>query len=122
MGDGCMMEGISHEAASLAGTWGLEKLVAFWDDNHISIDGDTQGWFTDDTPARFEAYGWNVIRDVDGHEAASIKAAIEQELQSQDTPTMLSCRTTIGFGSPPKAGQEPAPGAPPGKETRKTVV
>src|SRR5690606_38773279 len=73
MGDGCLMEGISHEAASLAGTWGLGKLVAFWDDNHISIDGDTAGWFTDDTPARFEAYGWRVIRDVDGHDADSIK-------------------------------------------------
>ncbi|MDG6348490.1 transketolase [Luteimonas sp. 8-5] len=116
MGDGCMMEGISHEAASLAGTWGLHKLVAFWDDNHISIDGDTQGWFTDDTPARFEAYGWNVIRDVDGHDAESIKAAIEQALQCQDRPTLLCCRTTIGFGSPHKAGKESAHGAPLGKD------
>ena len=116
MGDGCMMEGISHEAASLAGTWGLHKLVAFWDDNHISIDGDTQGWFTDDTPARFEAYGWNVVRDVDGHDADSIKAAIEQALQCQDKPTLLCCRTTIGFGSPHKAGKESAHGAPLGKD------
>src|SRR5690606_14768139 len=97
MGDGCMMEGISHEAASLAGTWGLDKLVAFWDDNHISIDGDVAGWFTDDTPARFEAYGWNVIRDVDGHDADSIKAAIERAMQSADRPTLVCCRTTIGF-------------------------
>ena len=116
MGDGCMMEGISHEAASLAGTWGLHKLVAFWDDNHISIDGDTQGWFTDDTPARFEAYGWNVLRDVDGHDADSIKAAIEQALQCHDKPTLLCCRTTIGFGSPHKAGKESAHGAPLGKD------
>jgi transketolase len=116
MGDGCMMEGISHEAASLAGTWGLEKLVAFWDDNHISIDGDVEGWFTDDTPARFEAYGWNVIRDVDGHDADAIKAAIEQALQSQDKPTLVCCRTTIGFGSPAKAGKESSHGAPLGKD------
>src|SRR5690606_14947996 len=116
MGDGCMMEGISHEAASLAGTWGLDKLVAFWDDNHISIDGDVAGWFTDDTPARFEAYGWNVIRDVDGHDADSIKAAIERAMQSADRPTLVCCRTTIGFGSPNKAGKESSHGAPLGKD------
>jgi transketolase len=116
LGDGCLMEGISHEAASLAGTWGLHKLVAFWDDNHISIDGDVAGWFTDDTPARFEAYGWNVIRDVDGHDADAIKAAIEQALQSQDKPTLVCCRTTIGFGSPGKAGKESSHGAPLGKD------
>jgi len=116
MGDGCMMEGISHEAASLAGTWGLEKLVAFWDDNRISIDGDVEGWFTDDTPARFEAYGWNVIRDVDGHDADSIKAAIEEAMRSQDKPTLVCCRTTIGFGSPNKAGKESSHGAPLGKD------
>ncbi|MGN6113297.1 MAG: transketolase [Luteimonas sp.] len=116
MGDGCLMEGISHEAASLAGTWGLGKLVAFWDDNRISIDGDVAGWFTDDTPARFEAYGWNVIRDVDGHDADAIKAAIEQALQSQDKPTLVCCRTTIGFGSPGKAGKESSHGAPLGKD------
>ena len=116
MGDGCLMEGISHEAASLAGTWGLEKLVAFWDDNHISIDGNVEGWFTDDTPARFEAYGWQVIRDVDGHDADAIKAAIEQAMRSQGKPTLLCCRTTIGFGSPNKAGKESSHGAPLGKD------
>jgi transketolase len=116
MGDGCLMEGISHEAASLAGTWGLEKLVAFWDDNRISIDGNVEGWFTDDTPARFEAYGWNVIRDVDGHDADAIKAAIDAAMQSQGKPTLVCCRTTIGFGSPHKAGKESAHGAPLGKD------
>ena len=116
MGDGCLMEGISHEAASLAGTWGLGKLVAFWDDNKISIDGNTDGWFTDDTPARFEAYGWNVVRGVDGHDAASIKDAIEQALTSTDRPTLICCRTTIGFGSPAKAGKESSHGAPLGKD------
>ena len=116
MGDGCLMEGISHEAASLAGTWGLSKLVAFWDDNHISIDGNVEGWFTDDTPARFEAYGWNVIRGVDGHDSAAIKAAIESALQSQDKPTLVCCRTTIGFGSPNKAGKESSHGAALGKD------
>ena len=116
MGDGCLMEGISHEAASLAGTWGLNKLVAFWDDNHISIDGDVQGWFTDDTPARFEAYGWNVIRGVDGHDAVEIKTAIETALKSGDKPTLICCRTTIGFGSPHKAGKESSHGSPLGKD------
>src|SRR3546814_6400459 len=98
MGDGCMLEAISHEAASLAGTLGLGKLVAFWDDNHISIDGEVEGWFTDDTPARFEAYGWRVIRDVDGHDADSVKAAIEKAIAADDKPVLLCCRTTIGFG------------------------
>ncbi|HET8818711.1 MAG TPA: transketolase [Xanthomonadaceae bacterium] len=116
MGDGCLMEGISHEAASLAGTWGLHKLVAFWDDNHISIDGDTAGWFTDDTPARFEAYGWNVIRGVDGHDADAIRAAIESALTEGDRPTLVCCRTTIGYGSPNKAGKESSHGAPLGAE------
>jgi len=116
MGDGCLMEGISHEAASLAGTWGLNKLVAFWDDNRISIDGNVQGWFTDDTPARFEAYGWNVVRGVDGHDAEQIKRAIETALASQDKPTLICCRTTIGFGSPGKAGKESSHGAPLGKD------
>jgi transketolase len=116
LGDGCLMEGISHEAASLAGTWGLHKLVAFWDDNHISIDGDVQGWFTDDTPARFEAYGWNVIRGVDGHDATEIKTAIETALESSGKPTLICCRTTIGFGSPNKAGKESSHGAPLGKD------
>ena len=116
MGDGCLMEGISHEAASLAGTWGLGKLVAFWDDNKISIDGNTDGWFTDDTPKRFEAYGWNVIRGVDGHDAVEIKTAIETALKSSDKPTLICCRTTIGFGSPAKAGKESSHGAPLGKD------
>ena len=116
LGDGCLMEGISHEAASLAGTWGLHKLVAFWDDNHISIDGDTDGWFTDDTPKRFEAYGWNVVRGVDGHDPVEIRTAIETALKSSDKPTLVCCRTTIGFGSPNKAGKESSHGAPLGKD------
>lgn len=116
MGDGCLMEGISHEAASLAGTWGLGKLVAFWDDNKISIDGNTDGWFTDDTPARFEAYGWRVIRNVNGQDATEIKTAIDTALSHDDKPTLICCRTTIGFGSPGKAGKESSHGAPLGKD------
>ncbi|ALN84355.1 transketolase [Lysobacter capsici] len=116
MGDGCLMEGISHEAASLAGTWGLHKLVAFWDDNKISIDGNTDGWFTDDTPARFEAYGWRVIRNVDGQDAVEIKTAIDTALKHSDKPTLICCRTAIGFGSPNKAGKESSHGAPLGKD------
>lgn len=125
MGDGCLMEGVSHEAASLAGTWGLNKLVCFWDDNRISIDGNTEGWFTDDTAARFESYGWNVIRGVDGHDAASIKSAIDAALGQFDKPTLVCCRTTIGFGSPAKAGKESSHGAPLGGDeltaTRKAL-
>ncbi|MCD7097606.1 transketolase [Stenotrophomonas sp. MMGLT7] len=125
LGDGCLMEGISHEAASLAGTWGLGKLVCFWDDNRISIDGDTAGWFSDNTPERFEAYGWQVIRDVDGHDADAIKAAIEVAVAEDGRPTLLCCRTTIGFGSPAKAGKESSHGAPLGKDeleaTRKAL-
>ncbi|QQQ00335.1 transketolase [Lysobacter enzymogenes] len=116
MGDGCLMEGISHEVASLAGTWGLGKLVAFWDDNKISIDGNTDGWFTDDTAARFEAYGWRVIRKVNGHDPVEIKTAIETALKHDDKPTLICCRTTIGFGSPAKAGKESSHGAPLGKD------
>ncbi len=116
MGDGCMMEGISHEAASLAGTWKLNKLVAFWDDNHISIDGDTQGWFTDDTPARFEAYGWKVIRGVNGQDPVEIETAIQTALAVSNKPVLICCRTTIGFGSPHKAGKESSHGAPLGKD------
>jgi transketolase len=116
MGDGCLMEGISHEAASLAGTWSLSKLVAFWDDNRISIDGDTAGWFTDDTPARFEAYGWHVVRDVDGHDPDAIKAAIDTALAQREKPTLLCCRTVIGYGAPNKAGKESSHGAALGKD------
>src|SRR5262249_15740143 len=103
LGDGCMMEGISHEVCSLAGTLQLNKLIAFFDDNGISIDGNVKGWSADDTPARFEAYGWNVVRAVDGHDTAAVTAAIETALQS-DRPTLLCCRTLIGWGSPNKAG------------------
>ncbi|MBY4597882.1 transketolase [bacterium BD-1] len=116
LGDGCLMEGVSHEAASLAGTWGLGKLIAFWDDNHISIDGDTAGWFTDDTPARFEAYGWQVIRNVDGHDPQEIIQAIKTAQAETGKPTLICCRTTIGFGSPGKAGKESSHGAPLGKD------
>ncbi|HYM85991.1 MAG TPA: transketolase [Pseudoxanthomonas sp.] len=116
MGDGCLMEGISHEAASLAGTWGLGKLVAFWDDNKISIDGNTDGWFTDNTPARFEAYGWQVIRNVNGQDAVEIKTAIDTALKASDKPTLICCRTTIGFGAPNKGGKESSHGAPLGKD------
>ncbi len=116
MGDGCLMEGVSHEAASLAGTWGLGKLICFWDDNHISIDGNTDGWFTDDTPARFEAYGWQVIRGVDGHDADAIAAAVEAAKAETGKPTLICCRTVIGFGSPNKAGKESSHGAPLGKD------
>lgn len=116
MGDGCLMEGISHEAASLAGTWGLGKLVAFWDDNKISIDGNTDGWFTDDTPARFEAYGWRVIRNVNGHDPVEIKTAIDTAMSKDDKPTLICCRTEIGHGSPNKGGKESAHGAPLGAD------
>jgi len=116
MGDGCMMEGISHEACSLAGTLGLGKLIAFWDDNGISIDGHVEGWFTDDTPKRFEAYGWHVIADVDGHDPAALQKAIDTAKAMTDKPTMICCKTTIGFGSPNKAGSHACHGAPLGEE------
>ena len=116
MGDGCLMEGISHEVASLAGTWGLGKLVAFWDDNRISIDGSTEGWFTDDTAARFEAYGWQVIRKVDGHDPQEISQAIRTAQAETGKPTLICCRTTIGWGAPTKAGKESCHGAPLGKD------
>ena len=119
-GDGCLMEGISHEACSLAGTLRLSKLVAFWDDNGISIDGHVQGWFTDDTPKRFEAYGWNVISNVDGHDAAQIDAAIraahEQATLPDGRPTLICCRTVIGQGAPTKAGSHDVHGAPLGAQ------
>ena len=116
LGDGCLMEGISHEAASLAGTWGLGKLVCFWDDNRISIDGNTEGWFSDDTPARFEAYGWQVIRHVDGHDPFEINQAIRTALAETGKPTLICCRTVIGYGSPNKQGRESVHGAPLGKD------
>ncbi|XLY88643.1 transketolase [Ectopseudomonas mendocina] len=116
LGDGCMMEGISHEVCSLAGTLGLGKLIAFYDDNGISIDGEVEGWFTDDTPKRFEAYGWQVIRNVDGHDAEEIKMAIETARKSVGQPTLICCKTTIGFGSPNKQGKEECHGAPLGND------
>ena len=116
LGDGCMMEGISHEVCSLAGTLGLGKLIAFYDDNGISIDGEVEGWFTDDTPKRFEAYGWQVIRNVDGHDAEEIKMAIDTARKSVDQPTLICCKTTIGFGSPNKQGKEECHGAPLGND------
>ncbi len=116
LGDGCLMEGVSHEACSLAGTLGLGKLIAFWDDNGISIDGEVQGWFTDDTPARFTAYNWQVIRDVDGHDPEEIKQAIETAQAETDRPTLICCRTIIGFGSPNKQGTSATHGAPLGAE------
>ncbi|MDR7331247.1 transketolase [Roseateles asaccharophilus] len=111
-GDGCLMEGISHEACSLAGTWGLGKLVVIYDDNGISIDGHVEGWFNDDTPARFEAYGWRVIRDVDGHDFAAIAAALDTATQDVGKPTLICARTVIGKGSPNKAGGHDVHGAP----------
>ncbi|OZB73961.1 MAG: transketolase [Halothiobacillus sp. 14-55-98] len=111
LGDGCMMEGISHEACSLAGTLGLGKLIAFYDDNGISIDGHVEGWFTDDTPARFEAYGWHVVRDVDGHDAEAIDAAIREARSVNDKPTMICTKTVIGFGAPNLCGTHDCHGA-----------
>ena len=112
LGDGCLMEGISHEACSLAGTWGLGKLVAFYDDNNISIDGHVQGWFTDDTPKRFEAYGWQVIRDVQGHDPVAIEAAIQQAKANTAQPTLICCKTIIGAGAPNKQDSHDVHGAP----------
>ncbi len=112
LGDGCLMEGISHEASSLAGTLGLGKLIALYDDNHISIDGDVAGWFTDNTPARFRAYGWQVIEDINGHDPVAVGAAIELARANTTQPSLLCCRTVIGFGSPNKAGKSSAHGAP----------
>ncbi len=116
VGDGCLMEGISHEAASLAGTLKLGKLIAFYDDNGISIDGEVRGWFTDDTPKRFEAYGWEVLRDVDGHNPEAIKAAIVSAGLDPGRPTLICCKTIIGFGAPRKQGKESAHGSALGKE------
>lgn len=116
LGDGCLMEGISHEACSLAGTLGLGKLIAFWDDNGISIDGDVTGWFSDDTPARFESYGWQVTRDVDGHDADSISNAIQRARSDNARPSLICCKTVIGWGSPNKQGSDSVHGAALGKD------
>jgi len=115
-GDGCLMEGISHEACSLAGTWQLGKLICFYDDNGISIDGEVKGWFTDDTPARFRAYGWQVIEAVDGHDSAALGAAIASAKAEQTRPTLICCKTRIGFGSPNKEGTAASHGAPLGED------
>ncbi|HFG1573744.1 TPA: transketolase [Vibrio cholerae] len=121
MGDGCLMEGISHEACSLAGTLCLGKLIAFWDDNGISIDGHVEGWFSDDTPKRFEAYGWHVIPAVDGHDADAINAAIEAAKAETSRPTLICTKTIIGFGSPNKAGSHDCHGAPLGNDEIKAA-
>ncbi|WP_105605496.1 transketolase [Cronobacter sakazakii] len=116
MGDGCLMEGLSHEVCSLAGTLGLGKLIGFYDHNGISIDGETEGWFTDDTAKRFEAYHWHVVHEIDGHDPEAIKRAIEEAKQVTDKPSLIICRTVIGFGSPNKAGKEESHGAALGEE------
>ena len=116
LGDGCLMEGISHEACSLAGTWGLGKLIAFWDDNGISIDGHVEGWFSDDTPKRFEAYGWHVVRDVDGHDPDAIAKAIHEARAVNDRPSLICCKTVIGYGAPNLCGSHDCHGAPLGPE------
>lgn len=116
LGDGCLMEGISHEVCSLAGTWKLNRLIAFWDDNGISIDGNVENWFTDNTPERFRAYGWHVIADVDGHDSKAIETAILQAKAVSDKPTLICCKTTIGFGAPNARGHAKCHGAPLGTE------
>lgn len=125
LGDGCLMEGISHEACSLAGTLGLGKLIALYDDNNISIDGEVDGWFTDNTPQRFKAYGWHVIEAVDGHDAVAVDAAIKAAKDNSEQPTLICCKTTIGAGAPNKAGSHETHGAPLGKDeiaaTRKAL-
>ncbi|HSN71112.1 MAG TPA: transketolase, partial [Steroidobacteraceae bacterium] len=112
LGDGCLMEGVSHEACSLAGTLGLGKLICFYDDNGISIDGEVDGWFTDDTPRRFEAYGWHVVPDVDGHDPDAIERAIAAAKAETQRPSLICCKTVIGFGAPNKQGTESTHGAP----------
>jgi transketolase len=116
MGDGCLMEGISHEACSLAGTLGLGKLIGFYDDNGISIDGEVKGWFSDDTPKRFESYGWHVVANVDGHDPKAVAAAVEAARAETDRPSLICCKTVIGFGSPNKRGTSGVHGAPLGDE------
>jgi transketolase len=121
LGDGCLMEGISHEACSLAGTLGLGKLIAFYDDNGISIDGHVEGWFTDDTPKRFEAYGWHVVRDVDGHNPDAIAKAIREAKSVNDKPSMICCKTVIGYGAPNLCGSHDCHGAPLGNDEIKAT-
>ena len=116
LGDGCLMEGVSHEACSLAGTLGLGKLIAFWDDNRISIDGHVEGWFTDHTPGRFESYGWHVIANVDGHDAEAVEQALLAAKAVTDKPSLICCKTTIGAGAPNKQGSHDCHGAPLGKD------
>ena len=116
LGDGCLMEGVSHEACSLAGTLGLSKLIAVYDDNGISIDGEVEGWFTDDTPKRFESYGWHVIPAVDGHDPAAVEAALLAAKAEADRPTLVCCKTVIGRGSPNKQGTEGCHGAALGED------
>ncbi len=116
LGDGCLMEGVSHEACSLAGTWGLGKLICFYDDNGISIDGEVPGWFTDDTPRRFQAYGWQVVRDVNGHDPEAIIRAIRKARREKSRPTLICCKTIIGYGSPDKQGTADCHGAPLGAQ------
>ena len=116
LGDGCLMEGVSHEACALAGTWGLGKLIAFWDDNGISIDGHIEGWYTDDTAKRFESYGWHAIRDIDGHNPDAIEKAIQEAKKITDKPTMICCKTIIGKGSPNKSGSHDCHGAALGED------
>src|SRR4029079_16520060 len=111
LGDGCMMEGVSHQACSFAGTQKLGKLVALYDDNGISIDGETRGWFTDDTPKRFAAYGWQVIRAVDGHDPDAVARAIRRAKREKGKPTLICCKTIIGYGAPNKQGKEECHGA-----------
>ena len=121
LGDGCLMEGISHESCSLAGTLGLGKLIAFYDDNGISIDGHVEGWFTDNTPKRFEAYGWHVVRDVDGHDPEAIKKAILEARSVNDKPSMICCKTVIGYGAPNLCGSHDCHGAPLGADEIKAT-
>jgi len=121
LGDGCLMEGISHEACSLAGTLGLGKLIAFYDDNGISIDGHVEGWFTDNTPKRFEAYGWHVVRDVDGHDPEAIKKAVQEARSVNDKPSMICCKTVIGYGAPNLCGSHDCHGAPLGADEIKAT-
>jgi len=116
LGDGCLMEGVSHETCALAGTWGLGKLIAFWDDNGISIDGHIEGWYTDDTAGRFESYGWHAIRDVDGHDPDAIDKAINEAKKVTDKPTIICCKTIIGKGSPNKSGSHDCHGAALGED------